>query len=285
MNINGNTSLYGVIGNPVGHSLSPVMHNAALAALGINGAYVPLNVVNVGDALIGLKALGFRGVSITIPHKETILEFLDVVDPVAERIGAVNTLLLKNNPDDGATPVVHGFNTDWLGARMALEEHISLAGRTVLVAGAGGAAKAVGYGLHEAGAKVLIVNRTEKTGRKLADWLGCGFVSFGELASVQADILVNTTSVGMVPRACDSVIDPDLLPGFKVVMDIVYAPLKTRLLQDAEAAGCVVIDGLAMLLCQGAAQFEIWTGQRPPLDVMRQALESELQVDDAVFDC
>ncbi len=251
------------------------MHNAAFAALGLNGAYVAMNVVNLKTALAGLKALGFKGLSITIPHKEAVFDFLDVIEPVAGRIGAVNTLLFKKSAG-GNQVVVHGHNTDWLGARMALEEYISLAGRTALIVGAGGAAKAVGYGLMEAGAEVLIVNRTEKTGRELAASLGCRFILFSEFSTVQAEILVNTTSVGMVPDVHDMVVAPELLPRFKAVMDIVYAPLQTRLLKEAGAAGCIVIDGLAMLLHQGAAQFELWTGQQPPLAVMRQALEDQL---------
>ncbi len=275
MNINGKTALYGIIGNPVGHSLSPVMHNAALKALSINGVYVPMNVESVANAVTGLKELGFNGVSITIPHKETIFDFLDWIDPVAERIGAVNTLLFQKNAEDNLV-TTHGFNTDWLGARMALADHVTLKNARALVFGAGGAAKAVAYGLHEAGVKVQVVNRTEDKARELASWLGCGFASYSDLASIQAEILVNTTSVGMVPNIDETVIPPELLGNFEVVMDIVYAPLQTRLLREASQKGCIVIDGLAMLLYQGAAQFEIWTGQRPPLNVMREALEHEL---------
>lgn len=275
MMVNGTTSLYGIIGNPVAHSLSPVMHNAAFAALSLNGIYVPMPVQNVVDGLKGLAALGFTGVSVTVPHKETVMEYLDEIDPVARRIGAVNTLLFRSHPDSGAV-VSRGFNTDWLGSNLALAEQMKLAGSSILILGAGGAAKAVGFGLVEAGAEVVICNRSEEKGQELARWLGCGFCPTDQLAGIQAEGLVNTTSVGMEPHADGIPIDPDLLSGFSVVMDIVYAPLTTTLLHKAAAAGCRTIDGLSMLLYQGAVQFKIWTGKQPPQDVMRDALLTEL---------
>ncbi len=275
MMVNGKTSLYGIIGNPVVHSLSPVMHNTAFAALSLNGIYVPMQVRNVADGLRGLAALGFTGVSVTVPHKETVMEYLDEIDPVARRIGAVNTLLFRSHPDSGAV-VSRGFNTDWLGSNLALAEQMKLEGSRILILGAGGAAKAVGFGLVEAGAEVVICNRSEERGQELARWLDCRFCTIDQLAGIQADGLVNTTSVGMEPHADGIPIDPDLLSGFSVVMDIVYAPLATTLLKKAAAAGCRTIDGLAMLLYQGAVQFKIWTGKQPPQDVMRDALLAEL---------
>ena len=275
MMVNGKTSLYGIIGNPVAHSLSPVMHNAAFTALSLNGIYVPMQVRNVADGLRGLAALGFTGVSVTVPHKETVMEYLDEIDPVARRIGAVNTLLFRSHPDSGAV-VSRGFNTDWLGSNLALAEQMKLEGSRILILGAGGAAKAVGFGLVEAGAEVVICNRSEERGQELAHWLGCRFCTTDQLAGIQADGLVNTTSVGMEPHADGIPIDPDLLSRFSVVMDIVYAPLATTLLKKAAAAGCRTIDGLSMLLYQGAVQFKIWTGKQPPQDVMRDALLTEL---------
>ena len=275
MNINGQTQLFGIIGHPVAHSLSPAMHNDALAALGINGIYVPMDTVNPTTAVAGLRSLGFVGVSVTVPHKVTVMEQLDEIDPVAQKIGAVNTLLFRRKPGEEEV-VVRGFNTDWLGSNLALADRMQLAGSRVLVLGAGGAAKGVCFGLVEAGAEVIITNRTEEKGRALADWLGCDFVPATGLDDIRADALVNTTSVGMEPNSADIVIDPDLLDHFSVVMDIVYAPLRTRLLQEAENAGCRTIDGLSMLLNQAAVQLKIWTGKRPPIDVMRRALEGEL---------
>jgi shikimate dehydrogenase len=184
--------------------------------------------------------------------------------------------LVFRQEQDGRV-ILRGLNTDWLGANTALEEKVNLQQSRVLVIGAGGSAKAVGFGLVEAGAEVIIANRTVKSGQALADWLGCDFVPLDEVAGVSADVLINTTSVGMEPDKKGIVVPPALLPGFSVVMDIVYAPLETRLLREAKAAGCQTIDGLAMLLYQGAAQFEIWTGEKPPQLIMRSALEEELR--------
>ncbi len=273
MSINGTTKLYGILGHPVAHSMSPAMHNAALAAMDINGVYVPMDVLpeDLGAAVSGLRALGFVGLSVTVPHKEAVMDCIDEIDPVAERIGAVNTLLFRQRPGEEQI-TVRGFNTDWLGSNLALAEKIQLAGSRVLVLGAGGAAKGVCFGLVEAGAEVMITNRTEQKGRDLADWLGCSFVPADQLDQVRADALVNTTSVGMEPYAENLAIDPGLLGNYRVVMDIVYAPLQTRLLREAAQAGCETIDGLAMLQFQAAVQLKIWTGQQPPRDVLRQAL-------------
>lgn len=270
--IDGSTELYGIIGNPVSHSLSPAMHNAAFAAMGMNRLYVPMEVADIEQGMTGLRALGFRGASVTVPYKETVIPFLDEIDPVAKKIGAVNTLLLRKDKK------IQGFNTDWLGANTALAERkIKLQTSRILVAGAGGSAKAVAFGLVQAGAEVVITNRTAKTGKDLASWLGCEFVSMNDIAWVSADVLINSTSVGMEPDIDGIVIPTSILSQFSVVMDIVYAPQETRLLREAKAAGCQTIDGLAMLFHQGAAQFKIWTGIRPPDLIMRSALEEELQ--------
>jgi len=270
-NLTGETLVYGIVGNPVHHSLSPEMHNACFRALNMNCIYVPLPTANIDDGVAGLKALGFKGVSVTIPYKQDVLPLVDVIDPVAARIGAVNTLVIGGAEDHGAKKV-YGYNTDWVGANRALAEKITLAGSRVLLAGAGGAAKAIGYGLIEAGAEVMLTNRTEEKGRQLAGQLGCTFVAPERLAQMHADVLVNATSVGMVPDTDKIPVPAELLGGFNVVMDIVYAPLETRLLREAKTAGCAVIDGLAMLLYQGAEQFRLWTGQEAPLEVMRRVL-------------
>lgn len=272
--INGHTQLFGIIGNPVEHSLSPAMHNAAFAELGVNGVYIPIRPTDLSDGFRGLRSLGFIGVSVTVPFKVAIMDFLDHVDPVARNIGAVNTLLFARDHDHCRCT---GYNTDWLGSNQALGLELPLAGATVLILGAGGAARAVGFGLIEAGAGVLIANRTEAKGRALADQLRCPFVPTDQLAELRADALVNTTSVGMAPNVDAMPIRAELLPRFSVVMDIVYAPLTTRLLREAAACGCRIVDGLQMLLHQGAAQFTLWTGREAPLNVMRQALENELR--------
>lgn len=274
MRIDSHTQLFGIIGDPVEHSLSPAMHNQAFAHLGLNGVYVPMRPDNLADGFRGLRSLGFIGVSVTVPFKVAIMAHLDSIDPVAEKIGAVNTLLFSRA--EGATTRCTGVNTDWLGSNQALAEAMPLSGSTVLIVGAGGAARAVGFGLIEAGAKVLVYNRTEAKGHELAHQLGGTFVAGDGLAAIRADALINTTSVGMAPHVDAIPIDPELLPQFPVVMDIVYAPLTTRLLHEAAVRGCRTIDGLQMLLHQGAAQFTLWTGQEAPLTVMRQALMTAL---------
>lgn len=269
MKINGATELYGIMGNPVAHSLSPAMHNGAFAALGLNKAYLPFVVQDVALAMTGLRALGIKGASVTIPHKQAVIPYLDTIDPVAEKIGAVNTLLIDHNG-------IHGANTDWLGANRALSEKIDLKGAAVLLLGAGGSARAIGFGLLEAGAALTIASRTPEKGQALAGLLGCPWLPLAEAAGAKAEALVNATSMGMGSQQELLPIAREALANFQVVMDIVYAPLETRLLQAARQAGCQTIDGLAMLLYQGAAQFELWTGRQAPVEVMRQSLLASL---------
>lgn len=269
MIINGKTLLYGILGNPVSHSLSPAMHNAALAASEINGVYLPFPAPDIEAAVTGLRGLGVQGASVTIPHKERVMGLLDEIDPVARRIGAVNTIRREDKK-------LIGLNTDWLGATRALEEEIDLNGAESVILGAGGSARAIGFGLLERGAKFVLCSRTESRGRSLAEELGCPWTSLTEAENLSGDILINATSVGMQPQIELSPVPAVILSRFQVVMDIVYAPLKTRLLQEAEAAGCTVIGGLEMLLYQGVAQFEIWTGKTAPVDVMRRALAEAL---------
>jgi shikimate dehydrogenase len=269
MKINGTTEIYGIIGNPVGHSLSPLMHNAAFAALGLDKVYVAFPVTDVAAALTGIKALGIRGASVTIPHKQAVIPHLDSIDPVAKKIGAVNTLVVRDN-------ALHGCNTDWLGANRALGEVMELAGRQVLLLGAGGSARAIGFGLLEAGAQVTVANRTADKATALAAALGCPWLPLEAAATFKADALVNATSVGMAPQVDQLPLPATAMANFPVVMDIVYAPLDTKLLTTARAAGCTVVDGLAMLLHQGAAQFEAWTGMTAPLAIMRQTLLTHL---------
>lgn len=266
MKINGKTEIHGIMGDPVTHSLSPAMHNAAFAELGLNCVYVAFPVKDVEPAMAGFKALGVKGVSVTIPHKQTVISWLDEIDSVAAKIGAVNTLLIRDDH------TIKGFNTDWLGANRALEEHLDLSGKTILLLGAGGSARAIGFGLIEAGARVMIASRTQKIGEQLARSLDCDWHPLSAVASLSADGLVNATSVGMVPQDQESLVPRSSLVNYPVVMDIVYSPLKTRLLREAEVAGCITINGLAMLLYQGVAQFELWTGRKAPVGIMKERL-------------
>ncbi len=270
MEINGKTTLHGIMGDPVGHSLSPAMHNAAFSELGLNSVYIPFPVQDVAGALNGFKALHVRGVSVTIPHKQGVMPLLDEIDPMAARIGAVNTLVLDENSR------LKGFNTDWLGANRALADYLRLKGQTILLLGAGGAARAIGFGLLEAGARVILASRTKKSGAELAAALNCPWHPLSAINTLAADGLINATSVGMIPNDDLSPVAAAALVNFPVVMDIVYAPLETKLLREAKEAGCRTINGLAMLLYQGAAQFELWTGRKAPLAVMKRKLLDSL---------
>jgi shikimate dehydrogenase len=270
MQINGTTKVYGIMGHPVAHSLSPALHNAAFQACGLNKVYVPFDVVDLPRAMDGFRALGVGGVSVTIPHKQAIIPHLDDIDPVAEKIGAVNTLLIEDNH-------IRGYNSDWIGANKALETIVDLPAATVLVLGAGGAARAIAFGLKEKGATVMIANRTVSKGEALARDLNCEYFPLSEIEDLEADALVNATSIGMLPAPEATPAPQALLQNIKAVMDAVYAPMETRLLAEAKQLGCKTVDGTQMLLFQGVAQFELWTGRAAPVEIMRKQLFSHLK--------
>jgi shikimate dehydrogenase len=259
------TVLYGVVGWPIGHSLSPVMHNAAFAAAGINAVYLAFAVRDIADCMAGVRALGIGGLSVTIPHKSAVIPHLDHLDEREREIGAVNTVVNR----DGR---LIGYNTDATGALKALEERISLAGRRCVILGAGGAARAIAFALRDKVAALTVANRSSDRGRALAQSLGCSFISLDELKRVQADLLIQTTPVGMVPgdRACP--ISEQILKEGMAVMDIIYNPLETKLLAMARSRGCVTITGLSMFIHQGAEQFRLWTGGEPPIQAMTKAV-------------
>jgi shikimate dehydrogenase len=259
------------MGKPVSHSLSPAMHNAAFQAQGLNKVYVAFEVTDVVRALDGFRALGVGGVSVTIPHKQAVIPYLDAIDPVAEKIGAVNTLLIEDMR-------IRGCNTDWIGANQALEMTVDLPASTVLVLGAGGSARAIGFGLQEKGATVIIANRTLAKGQALAGDLNCKCYPLEEIGELQVDAIVNATSVGMTPNVDATPLAKSFLKNVSAVMDIVYSPMETRLLREAKQVGCKTVNGINMLLFQGAAQFEMWTGRKAPLDVMREKLFSQLDL-------
>jgi shikimate dehydrogenase len=262
--IDGHTKIFGILGRPVAHSLSPVMHNAAFRHLGVNAVYVAFPVTDLARSVAGLRGLGIGGVSVTIPFKEEIIPLLDELDPQAAKIGAVNTVVHR----DGR---LTGYNTDWLGAVTALTAKISLKGRHVLILGAGGASRAIAFGVFHEGGRVTLTDIDAARAAALALDLGAEAIAPEVLDRCPATILVNATPVGMTPDVDGIPINPDLLGRFEVVMDIVYKPLQTRLLKEAENRGVATIDGLQMLIHQGAAQFELWTGQKAPTEVMAQA--------------
>jgi shikimate dehydrogenase len=263
------TCLFGVIGDPVGHSLSPVMHNAALAAMGYPGIYLAFQVSDPAGALSGMRAFRIRGLSVTIPHKIAVMEHLDEIDPLARRIGAVNTIVNRNGH-------LIGFNTDCYGAVAGLKAHTGLKDKQVAVLGAGGAARAVAFGLAAEGARVTIFNRSIQRAEALAQALHVPYCGMDCFDGRHMDIVVNTTSVGMTPRTEDTPIAVESLKAGMVVMDIVYNPLQTALLRAAAKKNCITIDGVAMFVHQGARQLELWTGRRAPVTVMRETVLKNL---------
>ncbi len=267
--IDGKTEIYGLLGRPVAHSLSPAMHNAAFAATGRNAVYVAFPVTDLEDAVAGIRGLGIQGVSVTIPFKEDIIPLLDALDEKADRIGAVNTVQRWGER-------LAGYNTDWVGAVAALEQHTALKGQQVLLLGAGGAARAIVFGILEQGGRVTVTDLDAARAAGLARDLGIDAVPLADLGDCRADILINATPVGMAPDTDGIPLDPELLGCFALVMDIVYRPLKTRLLKEAGARGCRTIDGLQMLIHQATAQFELWTGLKAPAAVMSQAAYAAL---------
>jgi shikimate dehydrogenase len=267
--IDGTTQVFGILGRPVAHSLSPAMHNAAFREVGLNAVYVAFPVADLAQAVAGLRGLQIPGVSVTIPLKEDIIPLLDEIDPQAEKIGAVNTVVNREGH-------LTGYNTDWRGALLALTEKTEIAGQRVLILGAGGAAKAIAFAVLDKGGQVAITDVDMAKALALSRKLWVEVVAPHHLEDYPAEILINATPVGMEPQSGGIPLAPDLLGRYGVVMDIVYKPLKTRLLQEAAARGCQVIDGLRMLIHQGAAQFELWTGRPAPLEVMTRAAYGSL---------
>lgn len=265
MQVDAGTGLYGIIGKPVGHSLSPAMHNAAFESQGINAVYLAFETDSPGKALEAVRTLGIRGLSVTVPNKEGIITFLDKTDETAATIGAVNTV--KNSGGR-----LTGINTDWIGAVEALRTKTDLKGKRAIVLGAGGSARAVVFGLLSQGAHVHIANRTIEKAKDLAGEFGCSFSGLEDFSRAGGDILINTTSVGMGELAGVSPVPEAELGRFRLVMDIVYGGTSTRLLLDAERKGCSIVSGKEMLLFQAAGQFEFWTGLKAPAEVMKRAL-------------
>ncbi|WP_440952872.1 shikimate dehydrogenase [Methanococcoides sp. FTZ1] len=267
--------VFGVLGNPIAHSLSPVMHNAAFEALGMDCTYHAFRVEkqNLGDAIKGAKAMGFGGLNLTVPLKEAATRLIET-DPLAARIGAVNTIDFR----DG----IRGYNTDGIGARKTLEgAGVDIKDKNVLILGAGGAARAIAFTFAEAGAKVNIANRSPERAMHLAAEVG-NVNGFGldilDRCLEDTDILINTTTVGMDPNIGDTIVTADRMHSGLTVFDIVYNPLRTRLLLEAEAAGARPVTGIMMLVYQGAEAFRIWTGVEPPVDVMKKAVMEALKL-------
>jgi len=283
MAVSGKTKVFGVIGDPIEHSLSPVMQNAAFASTKLDSTFLAFNVKSsdVGKAMVGVRALGIQGLNVTMPHKASVISFLDEVDSVAKALKAVNTVKNENGK-------LLGFNTDGVGALSAFRENgVEFKGKKVMLLGAGGAARAIAFALAEHAAEVSILNRSIVTAAQLADLIKETFDSkvFAYALSpltvkgnlVDADILINATSVGMKPNDNETLVAPKWLKPDLAVMDIVYNPIETKLAKKAKAAGAKVVSGVEMLIYQGAASFEIWTGAKAPVEVMREAALSHLR--------
>ncbi len=266
--------VYGVIGDPVEHSLSPVMHNAAFEALNMDAIYLAFRVPPeyTRDAIRGAWSLGFSGLNVTIPLKEIALSYVSA-DEIARKIGAINTISFKKG-------VPYGHNTDGIAALKVLEEAVGdIREKHVLILGAGGAAKAIAFYLASAGAFVKIANRTAERAAEIASKLNASWTDLENLKEhiKDAEILINATSVGMYPYVENTLVTAEMMHHDLIVFDIVYNPVETRLLREAKKANVkMTIDGVKMLVYQGAAAFEIWTGVEPPKEVMERAVRNAL---------
>jgi 3-dehydroquinate dehydratase/shikimate dehydrogenase len=278
--INKETKIFGVIGDPVAHSLSPLIHNAAFHGLGINSVYVPFRVprANLEEFFKHFEALPVYGYSVTIPHKEAAANLAQEKDDAVELIHAANTLVRGDNG-------FIAYNTDFQATRDSLLANLpgvaegvgaTLHSRTALILGAGGVARAMAYALQRGGAAVAIANRTHERAQRLAEEVGCRAVDWAARHNVVCDTLINCTSVGMHPNVDESPIHPSFLKPGLVVMDIVYTPETTLLVKEARSRGCHVLTGVDVFVRQAALQFELFTGQQAPLELMRRVAKHAL---------
>ena len=278
----GKTKICAVIGDPIAHTLSPTIHNAAFKHLKLDFVYLAFRVKanDLENAMQGIRELGIHGLNVTMPHKNTVVNYLDEMDPTVHFLGSANTILNKEGK-------LSGFNTDGIGALQALRENgIDLTEKKVLLLGAGGAAKAIAFSLATEVGKLAVLNRATEKATKLAEALRQ--ISNKEIVSgslsedviskdmADSDVLINATSVGMHPAAGQSVVPRQSLRSDLTVMDIVYNPIETKLAKDAKAAGAKVISGVEMLIHQGAVSFKIFTGKSAPIEVIRKAALDKL---------
>ena len=286
INISGKTRICGLIGDPVEHSISPAIHNAAFEECGLDFIYLPFHVPAdlLEGAIKGMRALGLRGLNVTMPHKVSVISYLDKVDMLAREIGAVNTIV-----NDGE--VLTGYNTDALGFLRSLEENsVQLRAMKVVLIGAGGVARAIGFALAKNGADITILNRKQEISwaMELAGKIERAFyrptrameLNDENLAEAvgNSQILVNATSVGMVPGINETPVNKKWLREDLIVYDVVYNPSETLLLKEARQTGAKTIGGLDMLVWQAAMAFEMWTGQTPPVELMKRVAKTAMGV-------
>ena len=277
------TQLYGVVGSPIAHSMSPHIHNDAFARIKADKLYLPLLVEGGKEefykflnCIINRNWLSFRGLSVTIPHKQNALEYiLDAsgkVEPLCQRIGAINTIIIKNDYK------IEGCNTDISGATEAIRSHLKtdIKGLEVSIVGAGGVSRAIVAGLRQAGAKIKIYNRTVKKAQRLAEEFGCRWAGLGELENMQADLFVNCTSLGMSPDIETTPIPKELLKKEMAVFDTVYNPPMTTLLKEAKSKKACIIDGVSMFVNQAAEQFRLFTGEQADKTRMKKIVSKHL---------
>ncbi|OJW17755.1 MAG: shikimate dehydrogenase [Planctomycetales bacterium 71-10] len=281
--IDADTEVYGVIGDPIGHSLSPAIHNAAFRSLGLNKVLVPFQVPKGGleGFFRDLAWIGIKGCSVTIPHKEDLIPLLQHKENAVERVGSCNTVAID------AEGVRTGYNTDYRAAMDSLEAVMGrsddpdapspVIDKQVLILGAGGVARSIAFGLARRGAAVTIVNRHEERAAQLAEEVGCRSANWGARATILADVIVNCTPVGMHPNVDDTPLPPAAFQrSGTVVFDTIYHPENTMMLKLARERGCTTLTGVDMFLRQAALQFKIYTGQDAPVEVMRAALKRKL---------
>ena len=273
------TRLTGLVGRPVSHSLSPHIHNAAFDALGIDAVYVPFDVGDVGAFMRRMAhprtrelVWNLRGLSVTAPHKSAVMECLDHIEPTAREIGAVNTVVVEGDE-------LHGYNTDAAASIRPLKRMLELRRARVALIGAGGAARALLWGLRESGAQTTLFARDAARAQVLAEKFGASVRQFGDTSFEDYELVINATPLGTHgPREQETPATAAQLCGARVVYDLVYNPTETLLLREAREAGCATVGGLPMLVAQAAAQFELWTGKKAPVEVMLAAAEKRLEV-------
>jgi len=285
MKVSGKTRVCALLGDPAEHSLSPCFQNAAFQHLGLDFIYLAFTVKaeDLGDAILGIRSLRFHGLNVTMPHKISVIQYLDDLDENAEKIMSVNTILNQ----DGK---LIGYTTDGIGALNALKyNNVNPRNKKIVILGAGGASRSISFILAKEAEELVILNRTVAKAEKLASDIhrlieGYGRIRWGELTEEnirkelqEADILINATPVGMSPNVDETPVGKSHLHPDLTVFDLVYHPLETRLLKEARMVGARTINGLNMLIHQGAASFEIWMGVKAPIDVMMKAAEEELK--------
>lgn len=263
---------YGILAFPAYHSLSPTMHNAGFKALGINSTYDFFEIPpeELSDFMQKVRDENIKGLSVSKPHKQTVIPLLDDIDETAKSIGAVNTIYWKNS-------LLTGTNVDWVGVEQALLEKTKIENKEVIILGAGGAARSAIYALQKNGAeKIIILNRTLSHAKILAQEFNCEYGEISDFSSYNPNIIIQATSAGLNKEEGVKIIPKDLLLPEMVIMEMIYTPLKTKIIRDAREIGAKTITGERMLLHQGIAAFELWTSRKAPFDIMEKAVNEAL---------